>query len=55
MLDDGEEDSIPLPVIKQKTLEKIIAYCQWVHENKEPEIPPLRSNQLNDIIPDKWL
>ena len=55
MLEDGEEDSIPLPTIKQKTLEKIIDYCKWVHENKEPEIPPLRSNQLNDIISDEWL
>ena len=55
MLEDGDEDQIPLPTIKQKTLEKIIDYCKYIHENSEPDIPPLRSNQLNDIIPGEWL
>ena len=55
MIEDGEEESIPLHTITKKTLKKIVEYCQWIHENSEPTINPLRSKTFNEIVPNEWL
>ena len=55
LIEDGENESIPLQTITKKTLKKIVEYCEWIHANGEPTISPLRSNQFNDIVTDEWL
>ena len=51
MIDDsGIDEEIPLPNVKRAILNKIIEFCQYIHQNTAPEIEkPLRSNNLSDV------
>ena len=52
--DSGTDDEIPLPSVKKSILEKIIQYCEYIHNNAPPEIEkPLRSNDLNGVV-NQW-
>ena len=51
MIDDGNDDEIPLPEITHPTLTKVIEFLKHLHEgNAAPDIEkPLRSNDLKEV------
>ena len=48
------DDEINLPTVKKATLEKIIEFCEYIHENSPPKIAkPLRSSNLSNVV-NEW-
>ena len=57
ILDDREEDEedepVPIPNVKEETLNKVIIFCEKHIEDPLPEIEkPLRTNKLSDVVPE---
>ena len=54
VLDDQEDDeSVPIPNVKEATLKKVVEFCEKHLEDPLPEIEkPLKTNKLSDVVPE---
>ena len=51
--DDDDDESIPIPNVKEATLTKVVEFCQHHLEDPLPEIEkPLKTNNLSDVVPE---
>ena len=56
--DQGGDDAeaCDLPPLKKDILEKVMVYCEYIHQNpdKEPKLEkPLKSDKIDDLV-DEW-
>lgn len=51
--DDDDDESIPIPNVKEATLQKVVEFCTHHLEDALPEIEkPLKTNNLSDVVPE---
>ena len=54
IMDENEDEEIPLPNVKRPILEKVIEYCNHLKDHQPPEIDkPLVSTDMASVV-DPW-